>query len=216
MTPVRVVAVEDGQEEIRLVRFWRSISTEHRAQGGDGGDGHGEAYWNSTVRHVPDATSKIVYDNFHLALYMKQAADEVRRWERAPIPQAHDTLTGPRQHWLCGLKNVPRKRATASKPSGKSPPKRPRHERSKNCCGRSGTAATKATRWPSFATGAARSWPPGWSRSRRLSASSRSTKRHRDALPSPSEQRPVGRSQQPHPSSDPEGLRRPQPQPLQT
>ncbi len=112
VTPARVVAVEDGREEASLDRFWRSVPTEHRAQVETVAMDMWEAYRNSTVRHVPDATSKIVYDNFHLARYMNQAVDEVRRLERAQMSTAEDPLKGTRQLWLYGLENVPRKWAT--------------------------------------------------------------------------------------------------------
>jgi len=108
-TPARVMAVEDGREEASLDRFWRSVPAEHRAQVETVAMDMWEAYRNSTLRHVPDAASKIVYDNFHLARYMNQAVDEVRRVERAQMSTAEDPLKGTRQLWLYGLENVPRK-----------------------------------------------------------------------------------------------------------
>lgn len=74
-----------------------------------------EAYRNSTLRHVPDAASKIVYDNFHLARYMNQAVDEVRRLERSQMSMPEDPLKGTRQLWLYGLESVPRKWASRFK-----------------------------------------------------------------------------------------------------
>lgn len=107
--PARVVAVEDGREEVSLDRFWLSLSPEQRAQVETVAMDMWEAYRNSTLRHVPDAASKIVYDNFHLARYMNRAVDEVRRSERAQMSAGEDTLKGTRQLWLYGLENVPPK-----------------------------------------------------------------------------------------------------------
>jgi len=69
-----------------------------------------EAYRNSTLRYVPGASEKIVYDNFHLARYMNRAVDEVRRMEHiAKEGSGASPLKGSRQLWLYGLENVPRK-----------------------------------------------------------------------------------------------------------
>lgn len=106
----RVLAVEDGREERSLDRFWRSLTEQQRVGVETVAMDMWEAYWNSTVRYVPDAAQKIVYDNFHLARYMNQAVDEVRRTERWELDAAgQDTLKGTRQLWLYGLENVPRK-----------------------------------------------------------------------------------------------------------
>jgi len=109
----RVLAVEDGREERSLNRFWRSLTKEQRAGVETVAMDMWEAYWNATVRYVPDAAQKIVYDNFHLARYMNQAVDEVRRRERWEMDAAgKDTLKGTRQLWLYGLENLPRKWAS--------------------------------------------------------------------------------------------------------
>jgi transposase len=68
------------------------------------------AFQNSTLRHVPDAAGKIVFDNFHVAKHMNKAVDEVRRTEHAALQALGDTtLKGSRQLWLYGLENVPGK-----------------------------------------------------------------------------------------------------------
>ena len=64
-------------------------------------------YFTSTVRYVPGATEKIVYDNFHLARYLNRAVDEVRRAEHAAAPSAKASpLKGTRNLWLYGLAQV--------------------------------------------------------------------------------------------------------------
>ena len=112
----RVLAVEDGREERSLNRFWRSLTREQRAGVETVAMDMWEAYWNSTVRYLPNAAEKIVYDNFHLARSMNQAVDEVRRWERAQMATADaEALKGTRQLWLYGLENLPRKWASRFK-----------------------------------------------------------------------------------------------------
>lgn len=106
----RVLAIEDGREESSLNRFWRGLTKEQRAGVETVAMDMWEAYRNSTLRYVPEAEKKIVYDNFHMARYMNKAVDEVRRSEHFQLDLAgKDTLKGTRQLWLYGLENVPRK-----------------------------------------------------------------------------------------------------------
>jgi transposase len=112
-TPARVLAVEDGREERSLNRFWRSLSKEQRAGVETVAMDMWDSYRNSTLRFVPDAADKIVYDNFHLARYMNRAVDEVRRWEQATAStDMASSLKGSRQLWLYGWENLPRKWAS--------------------------------------------------------------------------------------------------------
>ena len=107
----RVLAIEDDRDENSLNRFWRTLTAEHRATVEAVSMDMWEAYWNSTLRYVPGAADKIVYDNFHLARYMNRAVDEVRRMEHLVAGEGsrESPLKGSRQLWLYGLENVPRK-----------------------------------------------------------------------------------------------------------
>ena len=91
-------------------RFWRGLTKEQRAGVETVAMDMWEAYRNSTLRYVPEAEKKIVYDNFHMARYMNKAVDEVRRCEHIHLNLVgKDTLKGTRRLWLYGLENVPRK-----------------------------------------------------------------------------------------------------------
>ena len=106
----RVLAIEDDRVENSLNRFWRTLTPEQRATVEAVSMDMWEAYRNSTLRYVPGASEKIVYDNFHLARYMNRAVDEVRRMERiAGEGSGASPLKGSRQLWLYGLENVPKK-----------------------------------------------------------------------------------------------------------
>ena len=106
--PARVLAVEDDREETSLDRFWASLSPGQRAGVQTVAMDMWTAFQNSTLRHVPDAAGKIVFDNFHVAKHMNKAVDEVRRTEHAALQALGDTtLKGSRQLWLYGLENVP-------------------------------------------------------------------------------------------------------------
>lgn len=106
----RVVAIEDDRKERSLNRFWHRLTQEQLAGVETVAMDMWEPFHNSTLRYVPEAEQKIVYDNFHLARYMNKAVDEVRRSERLQLDATgKDTLKGSRQLWLYGLENVPRK-----------------------------------------------------------------------------------------------------------
>lgn len=112
----RVLAIEDDREGRSLNRFWRSLSKAQLAGIQTVAMDMWEAYVNSTLRYVPGAAQKIVYDNFHVAKHMNHAVDEVRRSEHALLQAKDDaTLKGTRQLWLYGLENLPRKWASRFK-----------------------------------------------------------------------------------------------------
>lgn len=112
----RVLALEDDREERSLNRFWRSLTKEQRAGIETVAMDMWKAYRNSTLRFVPGAEQKIVYDNFHVAKHMNKAVDEVRRSEHTVLlAGGKETLKGTRQLWLYGLENVPRKWASRFK-----------------------------------------------------------------------------------------------------
>lgn len=112
----RVLTIEDDREERSLNRFWRSLTEEQRAGIATVAMDMWKAYRNSTLRFVPDAAQKIVYDNFHVAKHMNKAVDEVRRAEHAGLQADGDEqLKGTRQLWLYGLENVPRRWAARFK-----------------------------------------------------------------------------------------------------
>ncbi len=106
----RVLALEDDRQERSLDRFWRTLTEEQRGGIETVAMDMWEPYRNSTLRFVPEAEHKIVYDHFHVAQHMNQAVDDVRRSEHAFLQADGDTtLKGTRQLWLFGLENVPRK-----------------------------------------------------------------------------------------------------------
>lgn len=111
--PAQVLAIEDDRQETSLDRFWGSLTEAQLAGVEVVAMDMWEAFRNSTVRHVPDAAQKIVYDNFHVAKHMNKAVDEVRRMEHSVLQADGDkTLKGTRQLWLYGLENVPGKWAS--------------------------------------------------------------------------------------------------------
>ena len=106
----RVLALEDDRTQESLERFWRTLTPEQLAGIETVAMDMWEPYRNATLRHVPEAADKIVYDRFHVAQHMNRAVDEVRRREHATLDARGDTtLKGSRQLWLFGLENLPAK-----------------------------------------------------------------------------------------------------------
>ncbi len=103
-----VLYMGDGRKEESLDGFWLGMS-EERLNGVEGVSmDMWQAFWNSTVKHVPLAVEKIVYDSYHLATYMNKAVDTVRRSEHAALQyRDDDALKGSRMLWLYGKENVP-------------------------------------------------------------------------------------------------------------
>jgi transposase len=65
-------------------------------------------YVEATVRCVPDAGRKIVFDRFHIVSHMGKAIDTVRRQEhRALMAEGDETLKGTKHLWLYKEENVP-------------------------------------------------------------------------------------------------------------
>jgi transposase len=64
-----------------------------------------QAFMTSAATNVPEA--EIVHDKFHVAKYLGEAVDKVRRAEHKTLQQDGDeTLTGSRQLWLYNVENL--------------------------------------------------------------------------------------------------------------
>ena len=69
-----------------------------------------EPYVQATLKHVPLAAEKIVFDRFHIMKHMNDAVDQVRREEHRELRQQHDdTLKGTKHMWLYAAENLPDK-----------------------------------------------------------------------------------------------------------
>jgi transposase len=69
-----------------------------------------EPYISSTLRHVPDAANKIVFDRFHVMKHMLEAVDSVRKAEHRSLQaEGDDTLKGTKYYWLFSEEKVPEK-----------------------------------------------------------------------------------------------------------
>jgi transposase len=96
----RVFFVAENRTEESLNRFWEQWL-----------EGHREAVtavamdmWDPYVQSTPklkEADRKIVFDKFHIAKHLSEAADEVRRREHKQLKASgDDRLAGTRYDWL--------------------------------------------------------------------------------------------------------------------
>ena len=105
--PATVDYVSDGRSRESLDGYWQQwTATELVAVEAVGMD-MCEAYFQSTMAHVPEAARKIVYDPFHLSCHMNKAVNEVRKAEaRELLAAGNTTLQGTRHLWLYGWENL--------------------------------------------------------------------------------------------------------------
>lgn len=67
-------------------------------------------YLSSTLRHVPEARDKIVFDPYHIMSFMNKVVDEVRKREhREYRARGDDTLARSRYLWLYAQEHLPQK-----------------------------------------------------------------------------------------------------------
>jgi transposase len=68
------------------------------------------AFINATLESLPDAKDKIAFDKFHVAKYLGEAVDKVRRQEhKALMAEGSDSLKGSKYDWLYNPRNMTRK-----------------------------------------------------------------------------------------------------------
>jgi len=69
-----------------------------------------DPFMSSTMKHVPDAGSKTVFDRFHVMKYVNEAVDSKRKKENRTLAENWMTdLKGTRYIWLYASENLPDK-----------------------------------------------------------------------------------------------------------
>jgi len=109
LTTKTVEWIGDGHSGATLDEYWDSLSNE----GVDAVEvvamDMGLAYFSSTLRNLPDAVKKIVFDRFHVMKAATKAVDQVRRNEHASILHqgGESPLAKTRYLWLYSEENLP-------------------------------------------------------------------------------------------------------------
>jgi transposase len=101
----RVIDVVPERTEKAANELWKALSEEQKAGIQAVSIDMWQAFENSVRSNVPDA--EIVYDKFHIAKYLNEAVDKVRRAEHKQLKsEGNETLTGTRQLWLFHPENL--------------------------------------------------------------------------------------------------------------
>jgi transposase len=105
----RVLYVADDRKTESLEGFYESLSeAQKEAVEGIAMD-MWPAYINTTKKHIPGAAEKIAFDKFHVAKYLGEAVDKVRRQEhRALLQLGREDLKGTKYDWLMNPDNMTR------------------------------------------------------------------------------------------------------------
>lgn len=105
--------VAEGREKASLTAFYESRTPEQLAGIEAVAMDMWEPYVQSTLEAVPLASSKIVFDRFHVMQHMTEAVDVVRRREnRLLLTEDDDRLKGTKYLWITSKENVhPKRRA---------------------------------------------------------------------------------------------------------
>lgn len=106
--------VADGRRESSLDEYYLLLSDRELASIEAIAMDMLDAYIASTLKYVPGAQDKIVFDRFHIMQYIEGAVDNVRRQEhKVLMAKGNETLKGTRYYWLYNEKNLPDRYRTA-------------------------------------------------------------------------------------------------------
>ena len=107
-----IIHVADERTTESLEQFYAGLSEAQRSGIQTVAMDMWPAYIKATRAHVPDADNKIAFDKFHVAKYLGDGVDKVRRQEHRQLQRQGDrTLTGSKYQWLRNPHNMSREQA---------------------------------------------------------------------------------------------------------
>jgi len=99
--------IADDRKKTSLDAYYKTLSEEQLAGIQGVAMDMWEPFVSSTVAHVPDGRSKIVFDRFHIMKHMTDAVDQVRRSEHRRLhAEGDDTLKKTKYVWLTSKENL--------------------------------------------------------------------------------------------------------------
>ena len=100
--------IGDDRKQTSLDAYYQSLSRKQLAGIKAVAMDMWEPFISSTLAHVPDGESKIVFDRFHIMKHMLEAVDDIRKWEHGLLKHDGDeTLKGTKYLWLFSEENLP-------------------------------------------------------------------------------------------------------------
>lgn len=110
-TGKQVLHVADERKISSLDSYYNTLTTAQKAGIESISMDMWPAYIKSTLANIPEAKHKIAFDKFHVAKYLGDAVDAVRKQEhKALMKEGYEDLKGSKYDWLTNLGNLSRKR----------------------------------------------------------------------------------------------------------
>ena len=107
----RVIYVAEDRKQSSLDGFWETLTPGQIDSIYAVAVDMWDPYITSIQNHLPDAGKKIVFDKFHIAGYLGEAVDKVRKAERKDLAAEGDTrLIGTKYDWLRNPVNFAREK----------------------------------------------------------------------------------------------------------
>lgn len=104
-----VLFVGEDRKKATLKAWYESLTDEQREAIASISMDMWPAFINATLESLPDADKKIAFDKFHVAKYLGEAVDKVRRQEhKALMAEGYEDLKGSKYDWLTNSKNMTR------------------------------------------------------------------------------------------------------------
>lgn len=104
-----VLFVGEDRKKATLKAWYESLTEEQRETIESISMDMWPAFINATLESLPDADKKIAFDKFHVAKYLGEAVDKVRRQEhKALMTEGHEDLKGSKYDWLTNPQNMTR------------------------------------------------------------------------------------------------------------
>ncbi len=112
----KVLHVSDERKKASLQNYYDTLSDSQKAGIESVSMDMWPAYIKAALENIPDAQSKIAFDKFHVAKYLGEAVDKVRKQEhKALMSEGWEDLKGSKYDWLTNLRNLSRKRQRSFK-----------------------------------------------------------------------------------------------------
>ncbi len=107
----KVLHVADERKKASLESYYDTLSDTQKAEIESISMDMWPAYINATLENIPGADRKIAFDKFHVAKYLGEAVDKVRKQEHKTLmSEGWEDLKGTKYDWLTNLSNLSRKR----------------------------------------------------------------------------------------------------------
>jgi transposase len=103
----KVLYVAEGRKTECLDNFFESLTNEQKEQIKIVSMDMWEAYIKAVKKHIPDADMKIAFDKFHIAKYLCDAVNKVRKKEHwILMKEGREDLKGTKYKWLTNPLNM--------------------------------------------------------------------------------------------------------------